>query len=646
MGKPCVLMLSLMMCMSLAMEDNFSLIDKLRYDLIQLKNYPINQREARDISQSYKSIFEIYEKYAEKINNVGEIMDKRNLNSLTSLWPWAMMQKHMNIIDGIYSNFLQMLHRVTLNIDPVNITQCIQFANVILKDPNVSMPSALKHMTDIIIEQDLFILAYKEVEARVCNEKQSPQQLLFNLYNIIAWTELRGHTMMQFSYTILSLHDKEKNEFATERNKTTRDFELRVQDILRAVKVAMAFAPKELWKCDPVKHEAGKTYTELTQLFSGYIVNEVDLNPTNTCRENCGYYSYTKVHSCYDNQYCSQQRRCNGNVLNCQYIDSDMWVCPSNNKNRRYEYIEYENGKMYGKKNTCSKPTRKVDSWWRWLFWHCSYCMCYCDDYSSSSDRYFNLRDVTSDVENNKVITGLRLVKENQIIHIQIQEGKLLERGMIDNKKISWKPVDNYARTDVGVVNGRDYHTLTWEHRAIDLDDLFADDEHLLTGVRFRMVGAHLNFEIRVTPFNFTTGLLIKPSEKSKWMSNDQTEFSANGKRNELKLNKPDIPTRASASAKPDSKSNQFLNFGPTDLEKDAAQTTIPFLDIQPVETVPAFPLSGAGIFHKGRDGSGGYVALKIMTYDFTKHLRADFPPPPSLIAHNEITADKTLYSK
>lgn len=45
------------------------------------------------------------------------------------------------------------------------------------------------------------------------------------------------------------------------------------------------------------------------------------------------------------------------------------------------------------------------------------------------------------------------------------------------------------------------------------------------------MVGAHLNFEIRVTPFNFTTGSLIKPKEKSKWMSNDQTEFSANGKR-------------------------------------------------------------------------------------------------------------------
>lgn len=69
---------------------------------------------------------------------------------------------------------------------------------------------------------------------------------------------------------------------------------------------------------------------------------------------------------------------------------------------RRYEYIEYENGKLFGNKGTCSRGTTKVDSWWRWLFWHCSYCMCFCDDHNSSSDRYFSLREVTSDVENNK----------------------------------------------------------------------------------------------------------------------------------------------------------------------------------------------------------------------------------------------------
>ena len=36
------------------------------------------------------------------------------------------------------------------------------------------------------------------------------------------------------------------------------------------------------------------------------------------------------------------------------------------------------------------------------------------------------------------------------------------------------------------------------------------------TGVRFRLIGTHLHFEIRVTSFNFTTGLLM---DKSTWLN-------------------------------------------------------------------------------------------------------------------------------
>lgn len=55
------------------------------------------------------------------------------------------------------------------------------------------------------------------------------------------------------------------------------------------------------------------------------------MNNYGTCKENCAYYStgYSKVYDCYMNQFCAQQRRCNGKVLNCEYIDSDMWICPS-----------------------------------------------------------------------------------------------------------------------------------------------------------------------------------------------------------------------------------------------------------------------------------------------------------------------------
>lgn len=68
---------------------------------------------------------------------------------------------------------------------------------------------------------------------------------------------------------------------------------------------------------------------ELKQLFQGYIINEVDMNSDSTCRENCAYYGYAKVHGCYGNQFCAQQRTCGGKLVNCEYIDSDMWICPS-----------------------------------------------------------------------------------------------------------------------------------------------------------------------------------------------------------------------------------------------------------------------------------------------------------------------------
>lgn len=38
-----------------------------------------------------------------------------------------------------------------------------------------------------------------------------------------------------------------------------------------------------------------------------------------------------------------------------------MWVCPSSPMStRRYEYIEYENGKTLGDKKYCSLGTTKV----------------------------------------------------------------------------------------------------------------------------------------------------------------------------------------------------------------------------------------------------------------------------------------------
>ncbi|XP_046425198.1 uncharacterized protein LOC124182252 isoform X2 [Neodiprion fabricii] len=465
---------------------------------------------------------------------------------------------------------------------------------------------------------DLLVNYMKEGERTICNDNQSPQQLLYNLYNSIAVTEIKGYTMMQFSWLLLKLY---KNGNFTEEIRLTKSrYEARMAETSQAIQTAMAFASPDLWKCDP-QHRGPETSTELNWFLQSYIVHELDLNEKNTCGQNCAYYSYAEVNCNPKDAYCKKQRKCNGAVYNCQFIDSDMWICPAEtSSNRRYNYIEYENGRVLGEKGTCSQGTTKVDSWWRWLFWHCSYCVCSCDEQDRDSDRFFNLRKVVADVESNKVITGIKFVKVNKMIHIQIEQGQLLGSGTISNVT-EWKPVESYSIYSDGVIEGTDFLTLSWHQRAIDLDDLKAPPGHLLTGVKFRKLGAHINLEIMTTPFNFTTGILIKPDTQSIWHGNDNTDATWENPRTLLKLDRPDKSTRSQAASIPDSKHDQYMMFSPSDLDKDAGQSTVPFIDTQPVAPYPRVPIAGAGIYHKGRPGFGGYIAPKLKTYNFAPHL-------------------------
>ncbi|XP_043254591.1 uncharacterized protein LOC122398605 isoform X1 [Colletes gigas] len=542
------------------------------------------------------------------------------------------IDQYVGQINDLYNNFLiyaktqRKYEKYTLE---DFATTCVSSRSGALPDLLKSIHRLLVPTNDKLFTKSVLVLLsnqMRDASSQICSEQQSLQQLLYNLYSTITLTEIKGYSMIHFSYMLLRLYNPGSN-FSEEIDLVTQQYTTRTLETVRAVKTAMAFAPRDLWKCDAGVQKLDKTYTQMTKLFQGYIVNEVDLNRQSSCKENCAYYSYTKVQGCYKNQFCSRQQQCNGKVLNCEYIDSDMWICPSpSNSSRRYEHIEYENGRVFGQKSTCEAGTTKVDSWWRWLFWHCSYCFCYCDDNTTKSDRYFSLQKVTSDVANNKVITGVALKKVNQIIHIQIQEGNLMPRGYINETTIAWKPIDAFHILDKDVKSNIDYHTLAWEKRGLDLDDLVPAQDHLLTGIRFRTIGSRLNLEIMATPFNFTTGKLIQPLEKSFWLSNDNTA------RTELKLEQPDIPIRYPTPSLPDSGKNQYLNFAPSDRVYDAAQNTIPFLDIQPVVPNPPVPLAGAGIFHKGRIASGGFVALKLITYDFNSHLQVDLPPAQPII--------------
>lgn len=616
-------------------------IDALRYDFIQLEQELWNtviDEQVNTISSRSSSDLDLirsYRKFGDRLEKQFPNDITHGVESLEVLWIWARTYGELRSVYALYETFRRFQK---LQTDPSRVPSpkqaWLDIVETILHDGKSSIPDSLKKIDENVKNEKIFQEALKESLFKPCDINQSTNQLLYNLYNAIAVTELKGYMMVQFSWQLYKLFNMPGN-FSEEAQLMRNKYYERALTAAEAVKSAMGQTNSEIYKCDPKSHIQGETYTELTKLLQAYIENEIDLSPTASCFKNCAYYDVAKSNGCYKNGYCSKQTKCKGKVLNCQYIDSDMWVCPSDRQSgRRYEYIEYENGRVLGRKMGCNRGTTKVDSWWRYLFWHCSYCICLCDD-ETNSDRYFNLRQYVTDIKNNRVVTGLRFVKKNKIIHLQIQEGELLPHANINSSTIRWKPVDNYKLTDNNVKQGDDYYAMSFESRDMDLDDLIIPEKYVVTGVKFRTIGTHLNLEIQATPFNFTTGKLMQPEMKSFWHSSDTSPLS----RKRLYLQVPDLPTRSFVPSQPDSASGQFVEFKNSDFDRDAGQTTVPFIDIQNVESEIPTPLSGAGIYHKGKPYFGGFVAPKIISYDYGPHIGVVFPPDEAFTSEDNFKA-------
>ena len=360
--------------------------------------------------------------------------------------------------------------------------------------------------------------------------------------------------------------------------------------------------------------------------IQGYIVNEVDLNEDNTCKESCSAYSNSQEKSCFDKRFCSQSRRCTkGRIYNCGFVEADSTVCTTNLTGRRYDWVEYKSGRTFGQKSDCNQPghtQHRVDSWWRWLFWHCSYCTCLCDEPGLKSDRYVSLQSAMASTASNYLVTGVRFVKINRIVHIQIQEGKALPRGTVNATTLRWRPVTPLEipkNREELIEDGPGYATLRYEERALDLDDLVAPNGHVITGLRFRKLGGHLNLEVQASPIDFASGVI--DVERAILITNDNTPAADVKPRTKLSLLSPDVPTRTVTPSIPDSVPDTYIEFQASSLEKDVSQTTVPFLDATPVSPNTPSWLSGIGIYHKGQPGYGGFIAFRISIINISDYM-------------------------
>lgn len=182
----------------------------------------------------------------------------------------------------------------------------------------------------------------------------------------------------------------------------------------------------------------------------------------------------------------------------------------------------------------------------------------------------------------------------------------------------TWKTADNIYNGGRTADDSVDHYTLTYANRSINLDIVTAPKDHLVTGVRFRIVDGRITLDIRATEFDFCTGRL-KNQENSMWVSNPNC-----GKVN-IEVAKRNNPMSSGGELSAVNETpNAFIEFGPTDYWSDISQLTVPFIDTQRVEPYLPVALSGVGLYYKTTNTSGGFIGTKLIVYDFMPYIQVN----------------------
>lgn len=68
---------------------------------------------------------------------------------------------------------------------------------------------------------------------------------------------------------------------------------------------------------------------------------------------------------------------------------------------RRIDFVALNSGRVLGQETDSCDQKFNANTFMKWLT-TCRYCFCYCDTPGPDSDRHFSLREVTSNIDENK----------------------------------------------------------------------------------------------------------------------------------------------------------------------------------------------------------------------------------------------------
>ncbi|XP_057323582.1 uncharacterized protein LOC130666520 [Microplitis mediator] len=245
--------------------------------------------------------------------------------------------------------------------------------------------------------------------------------------------------------------------------------------------------------------------------------------------------------------------------------------------------------------------------------------LCACDKQvdQDTSIRTISLREHYTDSADSRVITGIRFIVKNNIVMIQIREGKLVN-GIIDPETVKWIDDDGH-HPEVGP----DKIKLSYDTRAFELDDIELPDKHLVTGVKFTVTKEkHISLAVRGSNM-YNNRKNTFPSIHDQWYYSTPDE---NKPKTSIDIKYFKNPADSNNDNKElSTPGSNYVDFSTSVYSsKDENVAIIPFIDSRELVTDPPIALGGLGIFYNSKPGYGGFIAFKYITAEYNILLNRD----------------------
>ncbi|KAK0182777.1 hypothetical protein PV327_000878 [Microctonus hyperodae] len=250
----------------------------------------------------------------------------------------------------------------------------------------------------------------------------------------------------------------------------------------------------------------------------------------------------------------------------------------------------------------------------------CNICLCMCTEESTDPESItnwaFSLLPQESDIDNDRILTGVRFRTHGKLIHLQIQESQINS-----DDEDNWKPLSSPEN----LVLNKDYSLLEPNSRTLNLDVIHVPLDNVITGVRFTRIpnidknGWALSMEVQGTKFDKETGKLIKNS--NIWYnSNNAPIASANYQRERIEISMDNSISSLFTNDK-FYESNTYIKFGPANGRNDTGQYTIPYLSTSNAQTEKTKMLNGIGLTYKKTEGNIGFIKPNIFYYSANNYI-------------------------